>query len=132
MRHLMAYAQSQDVTLDGEQAFEELYARLARWTAEIIDAYDNGQAEANDQKIERSIALLGYMNRAIDLSHNYAIACAVLSLHRFVIGALVKAKAEGYSAPLTGVSSVLLALAELFATIRSGNKSGMLPGKVRR
>jgi flagellin-specific chaperone FliS len=131
MKHLMAYAQSQDVTLDGEQAFEELYTRLARWTAEIIDTYHDGQAEARGQKIERSIALLGYMNLAIDLSHNYAIACAMLSLHRFVIGALVKAKAEGCGAPLEGVSSVLLTLAELFATIHSRKKSSMPRGEVR-
>src|SRR5581483_9318572 len=94
MKHLMAYAQSQDVTLDGEKAFEELYTRLARWTTESIDAYRDDRAEAGSQGIERCIALLGYMNHAIDLSHNYVIACAVLSLHRFVIGTLVKAKAE--------------------------------------
>ncbi len=132
MKHLMAYAQSQDVTLDGEQAFEELYTRLTRWTGEIIDAYNDGQTEASGQKIERSIALLGYMNLAIDLSHNYTIACAVLSLHRFVIGALVKAKAEGCGAPLEGVSSVLLRLAELFAMIQSGKESAMAPGEIRR
>jgi flagellin-specific chaperone FliS len=132
MKHLMAYAQSQDVTLDGERAFAELYARLARWTVEIIDAYNDGQVETSGSKIERSIVLLGYMNLAIDLSHNYAIACTVLSLHRFVIGALVKAKAEGCGVPLEGVSSVLLTLAELFATIHSRKKSSMPPGEVRR
>ena len=119
MRHLTAYAQSQDVTLDGEQAFEELYTRLARWAVEIIDAYGDGQIEANEQRIERSIALLSYMNKAIDLSQSAAVACAILSLHRFAIGALVKAKAEGCSSPLEGLSSVLLRLAEIFATIRS-------------
>jgi len=125
MKHLMAYAQSQDVTLDGEKAFEELYTRLARWTTESIDAYRDDRAEAGSQGIERCIALLGYMNHAIDLSHNYVIACAVLSLHRFVIGTLVKAKAEGSGAPLAGVSSVLLTLAELFATIHSRKISGL-------
>jgi hypothetical protein len=55
----------------------------------------------------------------------------VLSLHRFVIGALVKAKAEGCGAPLEGVSSVLLTLAELFATIHSRKKSSMPPDEVR-
>jgi flagellin-specific chaperone FliS len=132
MKHLMAYAQSQDVTLDGEQAFEELYTRLARWTDESIEAYNDDQAEAGSRRIERCIALLGYMNHAIDLSQNYAIACAVLSLHRFVIGALVKAKAEGCGAPLAGVSSVLLTLAELFATIHSKRISGLPCGAVRR
>ena len=124
MKHLMAYAQSQDVTLDGEQAFEELYTRLARWTDESIDAYRDNRAEAG-QRIERCVALLGYMNHAIDLSHDYAIACAVLSLHRFVIDALVKAKAEGCGAPLAGVSSVLLTLAELFGAIHSKKISGV-------
>src|SRR5689334_22436226 len=118
MRHLTAYAQSQDVTLDGEQAFEELYTRLARWAVEIIDAYEDGQIEANEPRIERSIALLGYMNQAIDLSQNCGVACAVLSLHRFAIGALVKAKAESCGTPLEGLSSVLLMLAEIFAVIR--------------
>ena len=132
MKHLMAYAQSQDVTLDGEQAFEELYNRLARWTVEIIDAYKDGQTEANERRIERSIALLGYMNQAVDLSHNYAVAYAVLSLHRFVIGAMVKAKAESWGAPLKGVSSVLLTLAELFAAIHSGKISSIPPGEVGR
>jgi flagellin-specific chaperone FliS len=131
MNHLMAYAQSQDVTLDGEQAFEELYTRLARWTAESIDAYSNDRAEAGGQRVERCIALLGYMNHAIDLSNNFAVACAVLSLHRFVIGALVKAKAEGCGAPLAGVSSVLLTLAELFATIHSKKISGLPSSAVR-
>jgi flagellin-specific chaperone FliS len=131
MKHLMAYAQAQDVTLDGEQAFAELYTRLARWTVEIIDAYQNRRAKANDHRIERSISLLGYMSQAVDLSHNYAIACALLSLHRFVVRALVKAKAEGCGAPLEGVSSVLLTLAELFATIHSGKTSSVPPGEHR-
>jgi flagellin-specific chaperone FliS len=115
----MAYAQSQDVTLDGEQAFEELYTRLARWTAEIIDGYTANQPEANAQRIERSIALLGYMNQAIDLSQNYDIASAVLSLHRFAIAALVKAKAEGTGAALESLSRILLTLADIFIAIRT-------------
>ena len=128
----MAYAQSQDVTLDGEQAFAELYIRLARWTVEISEAYKDGQAEANERRIERCITLLGYMNQAVDLSHNYAVAYAVLSLHRFVIGALVKAKAEGCSAPLEGVASVLLTLAELFASIHSRKIASIPPGEIGR
>jgi len=128
----MAYTQSQDLTLDGEQAFAELYTRLARWTVEIIEAYKDGQAEANERRIERSIMLLGYMNQAVDLSHNYAVAYAVLSLHRFVIGALVKAKAEGCGAPLEGVSSVLLTLAELFAAIHLRKVTSVPPGEIGR
>jgi flagellin-specific chaperone FliS len=128
----MAYAQSQNVTLDGEQAFAELYIRLARWIVEIIETYKDGQAKANECRIERCITLLGYMNQAVDLSHNYTVAYAVLSLHRFVIRALVKAKAEGYGAPLEGVSSVLLTLAELFAAIHSRKIANILPGGIGR
>jgi flagellin-specific chaperone FliS len=129
VKHLTAYAQSQDVTLDGEQAFEELYVRLARWTSEIIENYKDSQTRVVGQQIERSITLLGYMNQAVDLSHNYALACAVLSLHRFVIGAFVKAKAENCGRPLEGVTDVLLTLAEVFATIRSGKLSRLPPGE---
>jgi flagellin-specific chaperone FliS len=132
MRHLTAYAQLQDVTLDGEQAFEELYARLARWIIEIVDACEDGQSEAQDQKIERCIALLGYMNQAIDLSQNFAVGCAVLSLHRFVIRSLLKAKAESCGNPLDGVSSVFLTLAEIFSTIWRGKTCSASSTELRR
>jgi flagellin-specific chaperone FliS len=123
MKYLTAYAQSQDVTLDSEQAFEELYTRLARWTVEITDCYSTGQLDA-EQKIERSIALLCFMSKAIDLSQNYAVARALLCLHRFAIGALVKAKSEHCGGALKGVAPVLLTLAEIFAAIRSRKAGG--------
>jgi flagellin-specific chaperone FliS len=117
MRNLRAYAQSRDMSLEGERAFEELYIRLARWTTEIAQAYATGEAGANDHRVERCVELLCYMDRAIDLSHNYDIASAVLKLNHFAISTLVKAKAERRSAPLERLPGVFITLAGIFATI---------------
>jgi len=117
MRYLRAYAQSQPVTLEGERAFEELYMRLARWTSEIAQAFDAAQADQNDRRIERCIELLCYMDRAIDLAHNYDIASAILKLQHFAIASLVKAKADRNSKSLKGLPQVFVTLAEIFATL---------------
>jgi flagellin-specific chaperone FliS len=123
MRHLTAYAQSQDVTLDAEQAFAELYLRLARWTAEILGDYSDREPAVNDRRIERCVALLGYMSHAIDLSSNFGVASAVLSLHRFAISALVKATAERNGAALEGLSRLFITLSEIFSAIRAGKQA---------
>lgn len=113
-----AYAQSQAVTLDGERAFEELYTRLARWTQESEQRGSGNDWTAVEAALERCVALLGFMDRTIDLAHNSEIAGAVLSLHRFAIGALVKAKAERNTAELEGLPQVFISLAEIFGAIR--------------
>jgi flagellin-specific chaperone FliS len=120
MKPTSAYSQSQAVTLEGERAFEELYARLGRWSAEAENARREEDFNAAAQKIDRCISLLGYMNLAIDLSANYQVASAVLSLHKFAIGALIQAKAEPGSADLEELPMLFVNLAEIFAAMRAG------------
>ena len=117
MRTPTAYAQYQTFTLDGERAFEELYTRLARWTQELAESQSEGDWTGSEAKLDRCVSLLGYMDRVIDLSHNYEIASAILSLHRFAIGALIKAKAERNPAALGGLPQVFVSLSEIFAAI---------------
>ncbi len=54
------------------------------------------------------------------LSANYEVAAAVLSLHKYAIGALVKAKAQRGSGKLAELPAVFIKLAEIFAAIRTG------------
>jgi flagellin-specific chaperone FliS len=119
-----AYARCQDVTLDGERAFEELYARLARWSAEADRARRERDSNTAIARIDRCIALLGYMNLPIDLADNYEVASAILSLHKFAIAALVKAKARPGGTDLAALPGVFVQLAEIFAAIRAGKASG--------
>jgi flagellin-specific chaperone FliS len=113
-----AYTQSQALTLDGERAFEELYTRLARWTQESEQRGSRDEWSGVEATLERCVSLLGFMDRTIDLERNNEIAAAVLSLHRFAIGALVKAKAERKTAELEGLPQVFISLAEIFTAIR--------------
>jgi len=113
-----AYTQSQAVTLDGERAYEELYTRLARWTQESERSGSRNEWTEVEATLERCVALLGFMDRAIDLESNAEITTAILSLHRFAIGALVKAKAEHSTAELDGLPQVFIALADIFVAIR--------------
>ncbi len=117
MRHMAAYAQLQTVTLGGEQAFEELYTRLARWTREAGECLQTGDIATAEARVEKCVSLLGYMDRVIDLSQNYEIAAAILNLHRFAIGALVKAKAQRSATDLAGLPQVFIGLAEIFAAM---------------
>ncbi len=113
-----AYAQYQNLSLDGESAYEELYSRLARWTDEALQFYKvSSEAEA-ERRLERCIELLGYMDRGLDLSGTPDVVKAILSLHRFAIGALVKAKAERDSGELPQLVRVFLSTGEIFAAIR--------------
>jgi flagellin-specific chaperone FliS len=117
MRHAAAYAQFQSVTLSGEQAFEELYTRLARWTQEAGERLRSADWTTAEARLEKCVSLLGYMDRVIDMSQNYEIAAAILSLHRFAIGALVKAKAQRSAAEVAGLPQVFIGLGEIFAAI---------------
>ncbi len=63
--------------------------------------------------------MLGYMDRGIDMSRSYDIALAILSLHRFAIGSLVKAKAEKQPLELEALVKIFLSLAEIFSVIHA-------------
>lgn len=119
MGAITAYSQSQTVTLDGERAFEELYTRLARWSEEADRFEREHDFDSAEAKVERCVALLGYMNQAVDLSANYEVASAVLSLHKYAIGVLVRSKAQRGSGQLAELPAVFVKLAEIFAAIRS-------------
>ena len=118
MSNLAGYGNYQAISLEGDAAYEELYTRLARWTGEAAGFQQEGKAGEADARLDRCIEILGYMDRGIDLSQSRDIALAILSLHRFAIAALVKAKGEPAHAELEPLVKVLLALAEIFAAIR--------------
>jgi len=114
-----AYAQFQSVVLDGESAFEELYTRLARWASEADQHYKAAGAAEADYRLERCIELLGYMDRCLDLSGTPEVLKAILALHRFLISALVRAKAEQGSEELPKLVPVFLSMGQIFATIHA-------------
>jgi flagellin-specific chaperone FliS len=113
-----AYTQYQTVSLDGESAYEELYSRLARWTDEALHFYNVSSAGEAEYRLEGCIELLGYMDRGLDLSGTPNVVKAILSLHRFAIGALVKAKAERDSNELAQLAEVFLSIGGIFGAIR--------------
>jgi|SRR5580704_2471904 flagellin-specific chaperone FliS len=113
------YTQFQSLVLDGESAYEELYSRLARWADEADRFYKVNSAAEADYRLERCIELLGYMDRGLDLSGTQSVVKAILSLHRFLISALVKAKAEHGSEDLGKLVPVILSTGEIFAAIRA-------------
>jgi flagellin-specific chaperone FliS len=113
-----AYARYQSLSLDGESAYEELYSRLARWTDEAVQFYKVGSEAEAECRLERCIELLGYMDRGLDLSGTPEVIKAILSLHRFAIGALVKSKAEREPKELAQLVPVFLSMGEIFAAIR--------------
>jgi flagellin-specific chaperone FliS len=117
MRNATAYLNTQTTTLSHERAFEELYLRLARWTHEIAAADPKLPWEVAGARLDRCVALLGYMSGVIDVSHSYEVAAAILSLHRFAIGALVQAKSDRDPARLDGLPQVFVSLAGIFAAI---------------
>jgi flagellin-specific chaperone FliS len=119
MRLTHAYTQSQNLTLGGEAAFEELYTRLARWSRDAAENIAAGDFNSFEALMEKSLSLLGFMDRCIDLSGSYEIATRILSLHRFAIGTLVRAKAERSAVALSGLPEVFVSLADIFAAIRS-------------
>ena len=115
MRMTVACVQSQALMLEGALALEELYLRLSRWTIEAIESHDTGDWHTSEARIAKAIALLGFMDRTIDVSSDYEIATSILSLHRFAIGALIRARVERSTAALDGLPSVFVSLAEVFA-----------------
>ena len=123
MANITGYAKYQSISLQGEAAYEELYMRLARWTAESMNFRQEGKPADAEAKLDRCIQVLSYMDRGIDMSQNRDIALAIMSLHRFAITTLVKAKADPASVELESLVKVFLSLAEIFDAIRvSGSK----------
>jgi flagellin-specific chaperone FliS len=120
---IAAYAKYQGISLQGEAAYEELYTRLARWTGEAVILQQEGKHTEAEAKLDRCIELLGYMDRGIDISQSRDIALAVLSLHRFAITTLVKAKGERSPTELEPLVKVFFSLADIFAAIRSKRSS---------
>ncbi len=123
MGNTIGYAKYQAISLQGEAAYEELYTRLARWTREAASFYQHAQEAAAEAKLDRCIEVLGYMDRGIDMSQNREIALAILSLHRFAISTLVRAKGERAMDDLEPLVKVFLSLAEIFAAIRASRSN---------
>lgn len=119
MAHNSGYRTYQAISLDGEAAYEELYTRLARWTREAAELQQEGKQTEAEAKIDRCIEVLGYMDRGIDLSQSHDVALAILSLHRFVIATLVKAKGDRDTAEFEPLVKILFSLTEIFAAIRA-------------
>ena len=119
MRALSAYDDAGSLTLDGEQALEELYARLARWCDDIVNYQHAGQISERDGLVERSITLLDCIDRLIDVSASYEITSRILVLHRFAVRTLVRAKAESDESVLEGLADLFINLGEIFALMRS-------------
>jgi flagellin-specific chaperone FliS len=118
MASIAGYGKYQSISLEGEAAYEELYTRLARWTSEaIILQQDEKQTDA-EAKLDRCIEILGYLDRGIDMSQNPDVATAILSLHRFSIASLVRAKSDQTITELEPLVKVFLSLTEIFAAIR--------------
>ena len=114
MRSASAYTSMQGVTMDGNRAFEELYVRLARWTAEAAELEDPKRYE---QLIDKCVSLLGYMDPVIDPSTGREVALKVLSLNRFAINTLIKAKQPSGRPEVVGLAPVFYAMADIFKTI---------------
>jgi flagellin-specific chaperone FliS len=123
MATISAYGKYQSISLESEAAYEELYIRLARWTSEAIAFQQQGNRTEAESKLDRCIEILGYMDRGIDMSQNRDIALGIMSLHRFAITTLVKAKSEGGMAELESLVRVFFSLADIFAAIRAGRTS---------
>lgn len=119
MANVLGYGKYQSISLEGEAAYEELYTRLARWTTEATGLLQEGKHAQFEAKLDRCIEVIGYMDRGIDLSTSRDIAMAILSLHRFSISSLVKAKAESSVGELEPLVKVFLSLAEIFSAIRA-------------
>ncbi len=113
-----AYSENKSMGLSGEAAYEELYSRLARWTGEAAHLYQSGQNDAAETKLDRCITLVGDMDRGIDISDSREVALTILSLHRFAIRTLVKAKGESDPLELEGLVKVFVSLGGIFAAIQ--------------
>ncbi len=114
MKVLSAYQEAGSITLNGEQALEELYARLARWCDDIANHQRAGELAERDRLIERSITILSLIDSQIDVSACSEIASRILVLHRFAVKTLVKVKVYNDESPLEGLAELFLSMGEIF------------------
>lgn len=121
MANITAYGKYQSISLEGEAAYEELYTRLARWTSEAVALQQDGKQAEAEAKLDRCIEIIGYMDRGIDMSQSRDVALAIMSLHRYAITTLVKAKGEPVPTDLEPLMSVFFSLADIFAAIRTSH-----------
>lgn len=129
MRYAAAYAVTQSITMDGNRAFEELYVRLARWTAE---AGETAEDSRYGQLIDKCVSLLGYMDPLLDPSRGGRIALNVLSLHRFAITTLIQAKRDGNRSALDGLPETFYSLAEVFKAVHDSAARSTVPTSLDR
>ncbi|HTY53558.1 MAG TPA: flagellar protein FliS [Candidatus Binataceae bacterium] len=117
MKALSAYQDTGSLTLNGEQALEELYARLARWCDDITNHQRRNEIAERDRIVERSITLLSLIDSLIDASACSEIADRILLLHRFAVRTLVKTKAENDESLLDGLAGLFISLGEIFSVM---------------
>ncbi len=110
----LTYSRMQAITTEGERAFAQLYVRLARWCGELLDLCRAQELQRYDALIERSIYVIGIMDGLIDVSRHYQLACRILSLHRFAVRSLVKAKLNPGDGELADLAKVFATLGETF------------------
>jgi flagellin-specific chaperone FliS len=119
---ISVYRTVQEVSLEGEQAFAELYGRLARWCAEIAEADRAGDPVRREKIVDKAINLLSLMDSMIDGSRSPEIAARIMALHRFAIRKLVETKSRETANGLVGLDSMLLATAEIFEAMRASGR----------
>jgi len=127
MRGLSAYQDAGSLTLSGEQALEELYARLARWCDDIANHQRAGELDERDWVIKRSITLLTLIDDLIDVSANSEIASRILVLNRFAVQTLVRTKAESDESLLDGLAELFVSMGEIFALMGSARTAAIAP-----
>jgi len=129
MKLLSAYQEAGSITLNGEQALQELYARLARWCDDIASHQRAGEFDERDWLIKRSITLLSLIDNLIDLSACSEIASRILALHRFALQTLVRVKAASDESLLEGLAGLFVSLGEIFALMGSARTAavGLMP-----
>jgi len=125
MRVLSAYQEAGSITLSGEQALEELYARLARWCGDVANHQRAGELAERNRLVERSITLLALIDNLIDVSACSEIASRILVLHRFAVKTLVKVKVNNDESLLEGLAGLFISLAEIFALMGSARTAGI-------
>jgi flagellin-specific chaperone FliS len=127
MRGLSAYQDAGSLTLSGEQALEELYARLARWCDDIANHQRAGELAERDRMLERSITLLALIDSLIDVSTCSEIASRIFVLHRFAVKTLVKVKVNNDESPLEGLAQLFLGMGEIFGVMGSARTAAIAP-----
>ena len=117
MKVLSAYQEAGSITLNGEQALQELYARLARWCDDIANHQRAGELRERDRIVERSMTLLALIDSLIDVSACSEVASRILLLHRFAVKTLVKLKVTNDESLLEGLAHLFLSMGEIFGVM---------------